>query len=452
MEVIQNRWREGLGAMQWFVFLLANAVALPVVLGQIFHLTVDELAGLMQRTFFVVGLTSFIQGFWGHRLPIADGPAGSWLGVFVILGNAAIQQGHDLLETLQILQGGMLVAGLLLFVFGITGMIQRMLSFFTPLVTGSFLLLLAIQLSGVFLKGMMGVHGESPQVDEVTALIAFGVFLLVIGLSVRGRGWIKSYAVLIGILAGWIAFYAVGKGAVPIIADSGIQMPEILAWGWPQWNQGMAVSAVLLSLILVSNTVAAVSAVGQAVNRHDEPDKKALNRGGWAGGIAHMICSAFSTVGIVPLPVSAGFIRLTGQYRMRPFLIACVVLSCMALIPSVISYLALLPGPVAYAALMASFVQLIGIGLQAVLRDSLDQRKLTILGSALLLGVGVMFLPTTILQDFPSVIQYVFGNGLLVGTVIVMVLEMVWPVQKEQSSELLDVNSSQQRVKLLFRR
>lgn len=446
---VQNRWRDGLGTIQWFVFLLANAVALPVVLGQMYHLSGDEVAGLMQRTFFVVGLTSFIQGFWGHRLPIADGPAGSWLGVFVILGNVAIQQGQDLLKTLQILQGGMLVAGLLLFVFGITGMIQRMLSFFTPLVTGSFLLLLAIQLSGVFLKGMIGVHAETEQIDEVTALIAFGVFLIVMGLSVRGRGWIKSYAVLIGILAGWVAFYAAGKGAAPTITNSGVQLPELLAWGWPQWNQGMAVSAVLLSFILVSNTVAAVSAVGQAVHHHDEPDYKALNRGGWAGGVAHMICSVFSTVGIVPLPVSAGFIRLTGQNRMRPFLIACVLLSCIALIPSVISYFALLPGPVAYAALMASFVQLMGIGLHAVLRDSLDQRKITILGTALLLGVGVMFLPPTVFQDSPSVIQYVFGNGLLVGTTIVMVLERIWPVEKEQSSEKLDLNSDQQRVHVL---
>ncbi len=154
-------WQDGLGALQWFVFLLANAMALPIVIGEIFQLQPADVAGLMQRTFFVVGITSFLQGWIGHRLPIADGPAGIWLGVFVIIGEMAVRQGSDLTFTLQSLQGGMLVtAGILIFL-GVLGWIQKLLRFFTPLVTGTYLLLLAIQLSGVFLQGMLGIEGES---------------------------------------------------------------------------------------------------------------------------------------------------------------------------------------------------------------------------------------------------------------------------------------------------
>ena len=39
-----------------------------------------------------------------------------------------------------------------------------------------------------------------------------------------------------------------------------------------------------------------------------------------------MISSLFSTVGVVPLPATAGFIRLTNQKYMRSFLFACVLL------------------------------------------------------------------------------------------------------------------------------
>ena len=66
----------GIGALQWLVFLLANAVALPIVIGQVFHLSDPEITGLMQRTFFIVGASSFLQGWIGHKLPIVDGPAG----------------------------------------------------------------------------------------------------------------------------------------------------------------------------------------------------------------------------------------------------------------------------------------------------------------------------------------------------------------------------------------
>lgn len=53
----------------------------------------------MQRTFFVVGISSFIQGFFGHRYPIAERPAGSWVSVFVILSGVTAHQGVSTKET-----------------------------------------------------------------------------------------------------------------------------------------------------------------------------------------------------------------------------------------------------------------------------------------------------------------------------------------------------------------
>jgi len=430
MENPSNRWSDGFGALQWFVFLLASAVTFPVVIGQMFHLPMQEVAELMQRTFFVVGVTCFLQGWRGHRLPIADGPAGIWLSVFVVMGDAAIRHGQPLPEMLRVLEGGMIIAGLLLLVLGLKGVVGRILFMFTPLVTGTFLLLLALQLSGVFLKGMLGLGGEPPRADALMSLVAFFVFILVLGLSIWGRGWWKSYAVLIGIIAGWFAVWATGNSSLTAASDAWFRAPEIFVWGMPQWDLGMAVSAVLLSLIVLSSNVAAITAVEQVVQSDSGETSKRLNHGAVASGITHVLSSAFSTVGIVPLAVSAGFIRLTGQNRMKPFLIASLLFAGIALVPAAISVLASLPGPVAYAASMASFVQMVGIGFTSILRDPLDQRRLTILGVALLFGNGVMFLPSEIFQVMPSVVQYVCGNGLLVGTMLALLLEQVWAAPK----------------------
>ncbi len=423
-------WQDGLGALQWFVFLLANAMALPIVIGEIFQLQTTNVAGLMQRTFFVVGITSFLQGWIGHRLPIADGPAGIWLGVFVIMGEMAVRQGSDLTLTLQSLQGGMLVtAGILIFL-GVLGWIQKFLRFFTPLVTGTYLLLLAIQLSGVFLKGMLGIEGESLSIHPGAALVGLGVFLLVLGVSAWGRGWIKSYAVLIGLVLGWILYEGFGLRETAAISQSGSFLPEVFAWGMPQWDLGMALSGVLVAMILISNTVGSLTAVGEVLRPGSSLDKQALNRGGWMGGIANALSAIFSTVGMVPLSVSAGLIRLTGQKRMRPFLIACLLFTGMALIPPIIRFLATVPGPVAYAVLFASFAQLIGIGLQTILRDKLDERRLTILGVTLMVGVGTMFLPVELFSTLPSVVQSIASNGLLLGTLVAVTLEQIWVTKR----------------------
>ncbi|EJR09685.1 hypothetical protein II5_00394 [Bacillus cereus MSX-A1] len=427
MDILDNQHNQNhiMGTLQWFIFLLANSIALPIVVGGLFHFTTEEIFYLMQRTFFVVGISSFLQGWIGHRLPIADGPAGSWVGVFTVLAYATAGQ-DQLHSTLQILELGMIISGVILIGLGVTGFIGRILFLFTPVVTGTFLLLLCLQLSGVFLKGMLGITATISQIDGFTAIIAFSIFLFVIILSNFGRGFIKSYAVLIGLISGWIIFLIAGKVTVPSQVTHFVQLPQMFAWGLPKWNTGMAVSSFVMVCILVSNTVAAIIAINQATIHKATIEQKQLKDGTWVGGISHIISSVFSTVGIVPLPATAGFIRLTKQKYIRSFLMACALLVVMSLFPSIIRYLASLPSAVASAVLMASFVQLIGIGFNNIKQVPMSERNVTILGVAVLFGSGVMFLPSGALQSLPSVMQYIFGNGLFVGTVVSILLEQIW--------------------------
>ncbi|ARO61049.1 MULTISPECIES: purine/pyrimidine permease [Bacillus] len=431
MKKLDNQHNQNhiMGTLQWFIFLLANSIALPIVVGGLFHLTTEEIFYLMQRTFFVVGISSFLQGWLGHRLPIADGPAGSWVGVFTVLAYATAGQ-DQLHSTLQILELGMIISGVILIGLGVTGFIGRILFLFTPLVTGTFLLLLCLQLSGVFLKGMLGITATISQIDGFTAMIAFSIFLFVIILSNFGKGFVKSYAVLIGLISGWVIFLIAGKVTIPSQVTHFVQLPHIFAWGLPKWNTGMAVSSFVMVCILVSNTVAAIIAINQATIHKATIEQKQLKDGTWVGGISHIISSVFSTVGVVPLPATAGFIRLTKQKYIRSFLMACALLVVMSLFPSIIRYLASLPSAVASAVLMASFVQLIGIGFNNIKQVPMSERNVTILGVAVLFGSGVMFLPSGVLQSLPSVMQYIFGNGLFVGTVVSILLEQIWRVGK----------------------
>ncbi|OUA53727.1 purine/pyrimidine permease [Bacillus thuringiensis] len=431
MKKLDNQHNQNhiMGTLQWFIFLLANSIAPPIVVGGLFHLTTEEIFYLMQRTFFVVGISSFLQGWLGHRLPIADGPAGSWVGVFTVLAYATAGQ-DQLHSTLQILELGMIISGVILIGLGVTGFIGRILFLFTPLVTGTFLLLLCLQLSGVFLKGMLGITATISQIDGFTAMIAFSIFLFVIILSNFGQGFVKSYAVLIGLISGWVIFLIAGKVTIPSQVTHFVQLPQIFAWGLPKWNTGMAVSSFVMVCILVSNTVAAIIAINQATIQKGTIEQKQLKDGTWVGGISHIISSVFSTVGVVPLPATAGFIRLTKQKYIRSFLLACMLLVVMSLFPSIIRYLASLPSAVASAVLMASFVQLIGIGFNNIKQVPMSERNVTILGVAVLFGSGVMFLPSGVLQSLPSVMQYIFGNGLFVGTVVSILLEQIWRVGK----------------------
>lgn len=194
----------------------------------------------------------------------------------------------------------------------------------------------------------------------------------------------------------------------------------------PRFDIGMTLTATLFTFLLVANTIAAISAVKQVAPLYKENEKQTLNRGVWAGGISHVISSLFSTIGIVPLPASAGFIQLTGQKKVKTFLIASLILAGISFIPLIVSFISLLPGSIANAALLATFVQMIGISFQSILREELNQRRLTILGITLLISLGIMFLPESAFSGIPSSLQYVLSNGLLVGTMIVILLEQFW--------------------------
>ncbi|NHI00007.1 purine/pyrimidine permease [Oceanimonas sp. MB9] len=415
----------GLSVTQWFVFLLANALALPIVLGQAFDLDSNEVAGLVQRTLLVVGLSSGLQAWLGHRYPIADGPAGSWAIVFVVMAYIGREQGLDSVDTLRLLSGGVLVAGLIMLLLGLVRQVHRLLFLFTPLVTGCFILLLVIQLAGVFVRGMV-TDPRTGTMSLPVLLIGLLVFLGVLLCSFSRHNLLRTYAVLVGIVLGWMAFWLFGLSPATPAEGTGLALPALFAWGLPRLDAGMLVVAVLFSLLLFSNQIAAVTAVSAVVRERQRDDNAVINRSSWVSGISHGLTGSFATVAVVPLPVTAGFIQLSGEDRRGPFLLACGLLALVSLFPGAVSVLSLLPAPVANAALLATFIKLVSLAFQLITKSGMDNRASTIVGVALLLGVGCMFLPPGLYRHFPSMAQYLLGNGLLTGTLLALAMEQLW--------------------------
>ncbi|MED1952808.1 purine/pyrimidine permease [Brevibacillus centrosporus] len=426
-------WHNGLGALQWFVYMLVYSIPIPIVIGGLFHLPAAEIEGLMQRTFLVAGLATILQGTLGHRRPIIDGPAGIWLSVFVILGDMAMRSSGDPSATLSLLTGGMILAGVLLLL--ISRVAHRIAMWFTPLVTGSFMLLLSFQLGGVFLKGMLGAgHGPLTSEHTLSALLAFGVFVSVLGLSVWGAGWWKSYAVLIGIAVGWLAFACLGQ-AEPAVSDVvWFRLPEVLVWGFPQLDVGMAVAILPLILMVLASTMAATDSMDHVLEKKAGADPRQVFRSTAVSGVTHVLSALFATVGIVPLGGSAGYVRMTGQKRMAPFLAGGLIMACLAFMPAIIRFLTTMPAQVAYAVELAAFVPMIGLGVRAILREPMTERRLLILGVTLMVGTAILFLPAETFSETPAIVQYIAGNGLLVGVLLALVLERLWKEKAERES------------------
>lgn len=427
----QSIFRTSMETIQWFIFLLASSVALPIVIGAVFEMNFTEVAGLMQRTFFVVGLASLLQGMIGHQLPIMEGPAGIWISIFTVMAATGLQGGSTLDETLQLLETTMIFTGIFLILFGVFGIAKKILPIFTPLVTGTFFFLLTVQLSGTFLQGMLGLQGEASSIQIKETMIAILTFVVVLGLSIFAKGWLSSYSMFIGIIAGWILF-VMSNGEAMSLGDVAIfSLPEIFAFGVPAFDASVIPIAFIIAVILISNLVASVIAVDQTVGNKSGDNGAAVNRGTTLAGVNHGLAGMFASIANVPLSTSAGFINLTGQKKKRPFIYASFLLVVIAFFPPVVAFISSIPAPIANAALMASFIQLVGLAIHNVTLEPLDNRKITIAGISYLIGMGTMFLPAEAFADFPSIVQNLLSNGLLVGTSLVIILEQVWRESKQ---------------------
>ena len=154
-------------AVQWLGFTVANTAVLPIVVGSALGLDQAGIASLAQRTFFFQALATLLQVCFGHRLPIIEGPAGMWWGVFITLAAMAPGLGKPLSLLRTDLEFGVMAAGLILVAVGLTGLIGKALKLFTPAVTGSVLVLLGLQLSGTFVRGMLGLNAGGEHRPEI---------------------------------------------------------------------------------------------------------------------------------------------------------------------------------------------------------------------------------------------------------------------------------------------
>ncbi|HEU4965084.1 MAG TPA: purine/pyrimidine permease [Bacilli bacterium] len=422
----------GLQSIQWMVFLIANVIAVPIVVGTAFHLSPTEISSFVQRMLLMTGVGTLIQVFIGHRLPIVEGSAGMWWALFLLLGAMAVPGEEGLV--LQQLEMGLLIAGAVLVLVSFLPIMTRIRDLFTPLVTGVYLVLLVIQLSGGFFRGMFGVS-MTGHVDWRVAGISLLVVVLVLLVSLKAKGLWKSMGPLIGISVGWLIYAGLGlTGGEELQAEGSgwFSLPELFAWGAPVWNFGIILTSVLTGLILISNVVASILVVAKSLDQ--DVDAGTYRRGLLGNGLSSILSGGFSIIGLVPLSVSAGFIMTTGIRNKLPFIIGTVLVGVSGLVPYVGHFFATLPSEVAYAALFVPFAQMMGFGIRDLMGVSPTQRNLLVIGISLMVGAGMMFLPQEALQSIAPWARNLLANGLLVGLLVCLVLEHLIFRKKEETT------------------
>ncbi|MFB5192996.1 purine/pyrimidine permease [Alicyclobacillus fastidiosus] len=413
-----------LSSVQWFVFSLANVITVPIVLGHAFGLSESGIALYTERSFFICGLVGLLQALIGHGYAIIEGPAGMWWGVFLVLIQMTKDEHGSLQSLLQDLEFGLIIAGVVFIVLGATGLLAWIRKLFTPVVTGTFLVLLALQVSKSLVEGVLGIGFRNrPTFSPEIALLSVLLMVLTIFLMFKARGIIQSIAVLIGLVVGWIVYAMLGLVDTPHTAAAVFSVPSVFPFGPPKFHMGVSITCVITAVILLSNLIASVQAFAGAA--HEIPSSRAYNRGSVLTGVGTALSGIFGVAGVVPLTAAASLVALTGIASRLPFIIASAAVALLGFFPFIGQWVATLPAPAGYAILFTVFAQLLGFGLRDYKQLALDQRDVFVISIAVLTGVGIYFIPATAWLGLPAVLSYLLDNGLIIGIVLVLIFEHV---------------------------
>jgi len=414
-----KNWIAGL---QWFFFIFANIVIIPITVGEAFGLTQAEIVPLLQLSFIVTGLACLAQVFFGHRRPLLEGQSGLWWGIFLTLVVTTSAQGMPLEVLGGSLALGVIISGVITILIGILGIGPVVAKLFNPGVMGVFMFLLGLTLIQIFLKGMLGLPfgatADAATIQLPISALAIFIALLVIIISIKSPAKIRSYALLIGIIVGWI-LYAIIFGANPTNGESvGFQLFPL---GTLTWDTGVVLTAVLAGLLNISNTLGALKGSDDLLQK--KTTKRDYVSTFSITGLTNVAAGFFGLVPYAPFISSIGFLRQTNILDKLPFVIGSFLFFMMGVIPPIGTFFSTLPLSIGSAVLFVAYLQLFNSSIENLKQINFNALNVYRVAIPLFVGTVIMTLPATTFETIPAFIRPFMSNGLLVGIILALILE-----------------------------
>lgn len=407
-----------LAGFQWLFFMFANTVVIPLTIGDAFHLPAGEIAGAVERSFIFTGAACILQAIFGHKYPIMEGQSGLWWGTILSLSASAASAGMGLSELGGGIATGVILSGIIVAILGALGMGKILNHLFTPVVMSTVLFLLGSQLIMIFTKGMLGIT-TTGEINLRVAGLSLLLVVLVAGINIKGKGQIGNFAILIGIIVGWVAYSLFfPKAETQSVAP---QIVQLFPWGQPNFNIGIVLMVVLTGLVNTTNTIGALKGVEPLLNRQTTEGE--YRRSFFLTGMNSIVSGLFGLVPYAPYISSIGFLQSTQIFEMAPFILGGILFMSLGLVPSLGHLFSTLPVSVGDAVLFVAYLQLFGGALSNLRGFHFNSKTIYRIATPVLFGISVMNIPAKTFASIPMLIRPLLSNGLIMGILIAVLLE-----------------------------
>lgn len=140
--------------VQHYLTMLGATVLIPLIIAGPMGADLNETAQLISTIFFISGINTLIQTTIGDRLPIVQGGSFSFLpATFTIIGNQSLLDIQDpserFRETIQVIQGAIIIVGIVQMGVGYLGLVTPMLRYISPVTIAPVIAAIGLGLYGV---------------------------------------------------------------------------------------------------------------------------------------------------------------------------------------------------------------------------------------------------------------------------------------------------------------
>ena len=258
--------------------------------------------------------------------------------------------------------------------------------------------------------------------------------MIILAIQFWGKGFIRSIAVLIGLIGGTIVASFMGMVSLkPVTQAAWFHVPQPFYFGMPRFALSPSLTMIIIALVSMVESTGVFFALGNLLDR--DIQKEDLKKGYRAEGLAVILGGIFNTFPYTTFSQNVGLLELSGIRTKRPIYWAACLLMLMGLLPKIGALATIIPTPV-FRRRNARHVLNDQCSRNSHAFESRLYRRTQHVdrchfGWCWIRGISL----STIFQALPQSLQLFLGNGIVIASVCAVGLNLLLKRPKFRNRE-----------------
>lgn len=400
--------------LQHLLAMYSGSILVPIMIASALGYSSQQLTYLISTDIFMCGVATFLQlqlnKYFGIGLPVLLGVAFQSVAPLIMIGQ---KHGSGAMF------GALIVSGV--YVLLIAGFCSKIANFFPAIVTGSVITTIGLTLIPVAI-GNMGNNSEKPTAQSL--LLAAVTILIILLVNIFAKGFLKSIAILIGLMVGTIVASCMGLvDFTPVTQAPLMHVPTPFYFGIPKFE----FSSIIMMCIIATVSLVESTGVYFALSdiSKETLDSTRLRNGYRAEGIAVLLGGIFNTFPYTGFSQNVGLVKLSGIKTRLPIYYAASFLILLGLLPKFGALAQIIPSSVLGGAMLIMFGFVSVQGMQILARVDFEHNEHDFLIAAVSISAGVGLNGSNLFNSLPTGLQMFFSNGIVMASVIAIVLNLI---------------------------